>query len=188
MNPENRNPRSPFLIFIGAALLGFATVFVHLEGWADAPGARPLGRELGEGLGVTVLTLLVFVYARTAFKLLVRKDSFWKRLEPFNVDYGMIKTVSGKILFYLNKSHPYFGLAAIAAGFAHCLVISRFDTPRLLHIVLALLAWQGIWGLVLKTQIAPAFIKRRGHLFHSQLVTGALILFFASLGHLLLPE
>ena len=137
-------------------------------------------------LGLAGLSMLVLVYARTAFKLLVRKDSFWKRLEPFNIDYARIKTVSGKILFYLNKNHPYFGVSAIALVYLHCYFISRFYNLLPLRLVLALLAWQGFWGLVLKTRIAPAFLKKRGHLFHSQLITGALILVFAGLGHFML--
>jgi hypothetical protein len=143
-------------------------------------------KEFGEWLGLAGLYMLALVYARTAFKLLVRKDSFWKRLEPFNIDYARIKTASGKILYYLNKSHPYFGVSAIALVYLHCFFISRFYNLLPLRLVLVLLAWQGVWGLVLKTRTAPAFLKKRGHLFHSQLITGALILLFALLGHFLL--
>jgi hypothetical protein len=178
------------IIFAGMVLLCAAAYFlyVYLQGQGYATGDDRSIRDLGEWLGLSGLSTLVIVYARTAFKLLVRKDSFWKRLEPFNIDYAKIKTASGKILYYLNKSHPYFGVSAIALVYLHCFFISRFYNLLPLRLVLALLAWQGIWGLVLKTRIAPAFLKKRGHLFHSQLITGALILLFAGLGHFLLGE
>ncbi len=191
MNRENRfRPNLSLIIFSGTVLLGAAAflLYVYLQGQGDAFGDNGLIKELGEGLGLLGLYLLVFVYARTAFKLLIRKDSFWTRLEPFNIDYAMVKTVSGKILFYLNKSHPYLGISAIAVVYFHCYFVSRFYNLLPLRLVLALLAWQGFWGLVLKTRIVPAFLKRRGHLFHSQLITGVLILIFAALGHFLLDD
>lgn len=181
--PKNRLP----ILSVITVLLGFALCLFYLLRWQGITlEDEAFARALGEGLGVTGFSLLVLVYARTAFKLLVRRDAFWKRLEPFNIDYGAIKTASGKILFYLNKTHPYFGAAAIVVVYSHCYVISRFYNLLPLRLVLALLAWQGIWGLVLKTGPAPAFLKRKGHLFHSQLITGALILAFAALGHYLL--
>ena len=179
MNPKTRT--NLFFFFVAGAVCLGVVIFLFLQGRGD-----DIDSALGEVLGPAGLFLLVFIYTRTAFKLLVRKGSFWERLAPFNVDYGKIKTASEKILFYLNKSHPYFGAAAIAVVYSHCYLISRFYNLLPLRIVLALLAWQGVWGLVLKTRTAPAFLKKRGHLFHSQWITGLLILIFAGLGHYLL--
>jgi hypothetical protein len=189
VNQENRIGKNlSLIVFAGVVLLCAAAyiLYVYLQGQGYAVGDDRFVRNLGRRLGPASLSLLVLVYARTAFKLLVRKDSFWKRLEPFNIDYARIKTASGKILYYLNKSHPYFGVSAIVLVYLHCDFISHFYNLLPLRLVLALLAWQGVWGLVLKTRIAPAFLKKRGHLFHSQLITGALILVFAGLGHFLL--
>jgi hypothetical protein len=189
VNQENQIRKNLSLIIFAVMVLLCAAVYIlyiYLQGQGYAIGDDRFIRGFGEWLGLAGLSMLIVVYARTAFKLLVRKDSFWKRLEPFNIDYARIKTVSGKILFYLNKSHPYFGVSAIALVYLHCYFISRFYNLLPLRLVLALLAWQGVWGLVLKTRIAPAFLKKRGHLFHSQLITGALILLFAGLGHFLL--
>jgi hypothetical protein len=191
MNQDNRTGKNlSLIVFTGMVLLCAAAymLYVYLQGQGYAAGNDRFLEDFGEWLGPAGLSVLVLVYARTAFKLLVRKDSFWKRLEPFNIDYARIKTVSGKILFYLNKSHPYFGVSAIALVYLHCYFISRFYNLLPLRLVLALLAWQGVWGLVLKTRIAPAFLKKRGHLFHSQLITGALILLFAVLGHFMLER
>ena len=181
MNPNQKTPTNRFFFFVAGVVCFGVVIFLFLQGWGDE-----IDSALGEGLGPVGLFLLVFIYARTAFKLLVRKESFWARLAPFNIDYGKIKTASGKILFYLNKSHPYLGVASIAVVYSHCYLISRFYNLLPLRIVLALLAWQGVWGLVLKTRTAPAFLKKRGHLFHSQWITGLLILIFAGLGHYLL--
>jgi hypothetical protein len=189
MDRESRLSKNlPLVAFTGTVLLCAAAyiLYVYLQGQGDAVGDDRFVRHFGRQLGPAGLSLLALVYARTAFKLLVRRDSFWKRLEPFNIDYAAIKTASGKILYYLNKSHPYFGVAAIALVYFHCYFISDFYNLVPLRLVLALLAWQGIWGLVLKTRVAPAFLKKRVHLFHSQLITGALILVFAVLGHYLL--
>ena len=179
MNPKTRT--NLFFFFVAGAVCLGVVIFLFLQGRGD-----DIDSALGEVLGPAGLFLLVFIYTRTAFKLLVRKGSFWERLALFNVDYGKIKTASEKILFYLNKSHPYFGAAAIAVVYSHCYLISRFYNLLPLRIVLALLAWQGVWGLVLKTRTAPAFLKKRGHLFHAQWITGLLILIFAGLGHYLL--
>ena len=189
MNQENQIGKNLALIVFAVMVLLCAAayiLYVYLQGQGYIIGDDGFIRNFGEGLGPAGLSMLALVYARTAFKLLVRKDSFWKRLEPFNIDYARIKTASGKILFYLNQSHPYFGVSAIALVYLHCYFISRFYNLLPLRFVLALLAWQGVWGLVLKTRIAPAFLKKRVHLFHSQLITGALILVFAGLGHFLL--
>ncbi|MDD4997244.1 MAG: hypothetical protein PHI99_03785 [Syntrophales bacterium] len=181
MNPNRKTRTNLFFFFVAGTVCLGVVIFLFLQGRGD-----DIDSALGEGLGPVGLFLLVFVYARTAFKLLVRKESFWARLAPFNIDYGKIKTASGKILFYLNKSHPYLGVASIAVVYSHCYLISRFYNLLPLRIVLALLAWQGVWGLVLKTRTAPPFLKKRGHLFHSQWITGLLILIFAGLGHYLL--
>jgi hypothetical protein len=191
MNQGNQIGKNlSLIVFAGMVLLCAAAyiLYVYLQGQGYAIGDDRFIRDSGQWLGLAGLSVLVLVYARTVFKLLVRKDSFWKRLEPFNIDYARIKTASGKILFYLNKSHPYFGVSAIALVYLHCYFISRFYNLLPLRLVLALLAWQGVWGLVLKTRIAPAFLKKRGHLFHSQLITGALILVFAVFGHFLLED
>lgn len=113
----------------------------------------------------------------------MRKESFWKRLGPFTVDRATLKTLSQRTLYYLNLSHPYLGVAAICLIYLHCDLISQFAAILPLQLVLALLAWQGLWGLALKARLLPAKYKGRIHLFHSQLLTGAAILAAAVLGH-----
>ena len=127
MNSEKVPPKNRLLILsVITVLIGVALCLFYVLRWQGITlDNGDVARALGEGLGVTGFSLLVLVYARTAFKLLVRRDAFWKRLEPFNVNYVAIKTVSGKILFYLNKTHPYFGVAAIAVVYCHCYRVYR---------------------------------------------------------------
>jgi hypothetical protein len=63
--------------------------------------------------------------------------------------------------------------------------MTRQQTNPLLYTVLALLAWQGLFGAFLKLRRTPTALKRKSYPAHAQLYTGMTILIFAVFGHLL---
>jgi hypothetical protein len=81
MNQGNQIGKNlSLIVFAGMVLLCAAAyiLYVYLQGQGYAIGDDRFIRNFGGWLGMAGLSVLVLVYARTAFKLLVRKDSFWK--------------------------------------------------------------------------------------------------------------
>lgn len=142
--------------------------------------------ELGKGLGTLGFGALALLYLRGPLKFIVSKEAFWQRLEPWEIKYQDVKTVAGKLLFVLNKTHAPLGILAILAIFLHCYLTDLFLDNLLLRLALVVLVWQGIFGLFLKWKYTPAALRRKSYLFHSQLVSGLILLLLAGFGHLLL--
>lgn len=172
-------------IFINIALFFVYYSYIQSSGGIANVDRHSWLGQLGKNLGTLGFLALALVYGRTILKLIVREDSFWKRLEPFHMDYSQVKTLLGKILFYLNKTHAYLGVVSISLIFAHCYFTPGYLDNILLFLILILMAMQGISGLLLEVRYPLPEIKRESYLFHSQIVVGALIFFLAILGHLL---
>ena len=54
--------------------------------------------------------------------------------------------------------------------------------------VLALVVWQGLFGLFLSWRYSPRELKKLAYLVHAQFLTGIMIGVFAYLGHLLIDD
>jgi hypothetical protein len=54
--------------------------------------------------------------------------------------------------------------------------------------VLALVIWQGLFGLFLSWRYTPAQLKKFSYLVHAQFVTGIMIGIFAFFGHILVES
>jgi len=54
--------------------------------------------------------------------------------------------------------------------------------------VLALVVWQGFFGMFLTWRYSPKELKKFSCLFHAQFLTGIMIGIFAYFGHLLLDD
>lgn len=168
------------------AVLIFCVVYALWRGPVHYREKETLFNEIGKGLGNLGFGALALLYLRGPLKFVVSKEKFWQRLEPLEITYQDVKTVAGKILFLLNKTHAWLGVFAIAAIFLHCYLTNLFLDNLLLRLVLVVMAWQGIFGLFLKLSFAPAALKRKSYLFHSQLISGVILLLLAAFGHLLL--
>jgi hypothetical protein len=187
MNPENNPPKNRLTVLsVITVLVGAALCVVYILQRQGFTLENLYFGTLARSLGLIGLSLLALVLARTSLRLLLRREPFWRALESRGMNSAAIRTASGKILTLLNRTHPGCGAAVVAVVWSHCWFISRFYNLLPLRIVLALLAWQGIWGLVLKTPSAPAALRKRALLFHARPLTAALIPFFAALGHYLL--
>jgi hypothetical protein len=54
-----------------------------------------------------------------------------------------------------------------------------------LMLLLALIIWQGLFGLFLVIRFPAPALKRYGYVVHAQLFSGVMIAIFAAFGHLL---
>lgn len=145
--------------------------------------------EIGEGFGKAGLALLAFIYFRTFLKLLLGQGKLARRLLP---DYTSPLDSShlNRLLTWMNRTHIYFGIAAVAIILLH---ISMMGFSRHSHILffpalLGLVVWQGLFGLFLTWRYTPAELKQFSYGVHAQFVTGIAIGIFAFFGHLLIDD
>jgi len=141
--------------------------------------------EIGEGFGEVGLWVLLFIYARTLLKLLIGKGALAKRILP---DYSPPATASifQSLIGFLDRTHIYVGIAAVAIILLH---ISLMGVPMeilFFPAVLALVVWQGLFGMFLAWRYSPKEIKKFSYLVHAQFLTGIMIGIFAYSGHLLI--
>ncbi len=143
--------------------------------------------EVGEAFGEAGLWGLVFIYARTLMKLLLGKGRIAQRLLP---DYSPQLSIPlfDTALGLLNKTHVFVGIATLAVIFLH---ISMMGVPMdilFFPAVLALLVWQGLFGMFLSWKFSPKELKKFAYLVHAQFFTGIMIGIFAWFGHLLIDD
>jgi len=145
--------------------------------------------EIGEGFGKAGLALLAFIYFRTLLKLLLGQGKLAQRLLP---DYTSPIDSShlNHLLTWMNRSHIYFGIAAIAVILLHISLMgfSRYSHILFFPALLVLIIWQGLFGLFLTWRYTPGEMKKFSHLVHAQFVTGIAIGVFAIFGHILIDD
>ncbi|PIR00652.1 MAG: hypothetical protein COV66_05730 [Nitrospinae bacterium CG11_big_fil_rev_8_21_14_0_20_45_15] len=143
--------------------------------------------EIGEGFGELGLWALLFIYARTVLKLAIGKNKFIDRILP---DYSRSPSASflQKLLGFLNRTHVYVGVAAFAIILLHIALVGMSMKILFFPAVLALVLWQGFFGMFLTWKYSPAELKKFSYLVHAQFVTGIMIGIFAFFGHLLIDN
>ncbi len=143
--------------------------------------------EIGEVIGEIGLWLLLFIYARTALKLVLGKGTLSKRILPeysSPIDAHLFQ----RLIHFLDRTHIYFGIGAVAVILLH---IALMGIP--MHIlffpaVLLLVVWQGAFGIFITWRYTPKEIKKFSYLVHAQLFTGIMIGVFAYLGHIFIDS
>jgi hypothetical protein len=155
--------------------------------YPPVPENETMLHEIGEVFGEAGIWLLVFIYGRTLLKLILGKGAIAHRLLP---DYHPPPDlpIINRFLGLLNRTHVYFGITAVAVILIH---IGMMGMP--MHIlffpaVLALVIWQGLFGLFLSWRYTPAQLKKFSYLVHAQFVTGIMIGIFAFFGHILVES
>ena len=145
--------------------------------------------EIGEGFGKAGLALLVFIYFRTLLKLVLGQGKLAQRLLP---DYiaPLESSQLNRLLIWLNRTHIYFGIAAVAVILLHIgmMGFSRYSHILFFPALLALVLWQGFFGLFLTLRYSPVEFKKFSYLVHAQFVTGIAIGVFAFFGHVLIDD
>ena len=177
-------------------IYAFVITLISLAYFVYAYMAHPIPEEretflteIGEGFGKTGLALLAFIYFRTFLKLLLGQGKLAQRLLPDYVP-PLQSTALSRLLAWLNRTHIYFGIAAVAVILLH---ISMMGFSRYSHILffpalLALVVWQGIFGMFLTLRFSPVELKKFSYLVHAQFVTGIAIGVFAVFGHWLIDD
>lgn len=176
------------LLFTAAVLLVSTVYFIYAySAYPSPPERETFLSEIGEGFGEVGLWALLFIYTRTLLKLAMGKGPLARRLLP---DYSPPAAASllQHLLGFLDRTHVYVGIGTIAIILLH---IAMMGLP--MHIwffpaVLALVVWQGVFGLFLTWRYSPKELKKFSYLVHAQLVTGIMIGIFAYFGHLLIDR
>lgn len=176
------------LVFTAVVLAVSVAYFLYAYTvYPATPENETILGEIGEGFGEAGLWGLLIIYGRTLLKVLLGKGTIAKRLLP---DYSPDLSIPlfQDILGWLDKTHVYVGIATVAVILLH---ISMMGIPMhilFFPVVLALVIWQGMFGLFLSWRYSPKELKKLVYLVHAQLFTGIMIGIFAWFGHLLIDD
>jgi O-antigen ligase len=177
-----------FLAYSAAVLLLSVAYYGYvLSSHPPSPERETFLSEVGEGVGEVALWVFVFIYVRTALKLVMGKGPLARRLLP---DYSAPASTSylGHLVVYLDRSHIYFGVAAVALVLVHIALMGLRTDVLFFPVVLALVLWQGLFGLFLSWRRTPRDLRKISYFVHAQLITGVAIGVFAYFGHLLIDN
>ncbi len=177
-----------FLAYCIAVLLLSAAYYGHVL-WSHPPSAQreTFLTEAGDGVGEVALWVFAFIYVRTAIKLIMGKGPMARRLLP-GYTAPDITSYLGRLVAYLDRTHIYFGTAAVALVLVHIALMGLRSEILLFPIVLALVVWQGLFGAFLSWRRTPRDLKKWSYFVHAQLVTGVAIGVLAYFGHLLIDD
>lgn len=176
------------LIFTAIVLFASLVYFIYAYTMYPAiPERDTFLSEIGEGFGEVGLWALLFIYARTLLKLVMGKGPLARRLLP---DYSPPPAVSlfQHLLGFLDRTHVYVGVATVAIILLHIAMMGIPMKIWFFPAVLALVIWQGLFGLFLTWRYSPKELKKFSYLVHAQFVTGIMIGIFAYFGHLLIDR
>jgi len=177
-----------FLAYCMAVLLLSLAYYGYIL-WAHPPSPQreTFLTEAGEGVGEAALWVFVFIYIRTAIKLILGKGPIARRLLP---DYTapVITSHLGNLVVYLDRTHIYFGTAAVALVLVHVAFMGLRSDILFFPIVLALVLWQGLFGMFLSWGRTPRDLRKWSYFVHAQLVTGVAVGILAYFGHLLIED
>jgi hypothetical protein len=177
-------------VLIYTAIVLFVSIVYFLYAYAmypPTPERETFLSEVGEGFGEVGLWALLFIYARTILKLAIGKNPFVKRLLP---DFSPPTTSSifQQLLGFLNRTHVYVGIATVAIILLHIALVGMSMKILFFPAVLALVIWQGLFGMFLTWKYSPKELKKFSYLVHAQFLTGIMIGIFAYFGHLLIDD
>ena len=176
------------LIYTAIVLLASILYFLYAYTvYPPTPERETFLTEIGEVFGELALWALIFIYARTVLKLAISKNPFVKRLLP---DFSPPKdrSILQRLLGFLNRTHVYVGIATIAIILVHIALVGMSMKILFFPAVLALVVWQGLFGMFLTWKYSPEELKKFSYLVHAQFLTGIMIGIFAYFGHLLIDD
>ncbi len=176
------------LIYTGIVLFVSIVYFIYAYTmYPPTPERETFLSEIGEGFGEAGLWALLIIYARTVLKLAIGKDSFIKRLLPDDAPLPGA-SIPKRLLGFLNRTHVYVGIAAVAIILLHIALVGMSMKILFFPAVLALVLWQGLFGLFLTWKYSPKELKKFSYLVHAQFLTGIMIGIFSYFGHLLIDD
>ena len=175
-------------ILIYTAIVLFASIVYFVYAYMTyppTPERETVLSEIGEGFGEVGLWALIFIYSRTILKLVIGKNTFAKRILP---DYSppTAASIFQQLLGFLNRTHVYVGIATVAIILLHIALVGMSMKILFFPAVLALVIWQGLFGMFLTWRYSPKELRKFSYLVHAQFLTGIMIGIFAYFGHLLI--
>jgi hypothetical protein len=176
------------LVYV-AAILALSVAYYGYVLWLHPPSPQQetFLSEIGEGIGEVALWVFGFIYLRTAIKLVMAKGPLAGRLLP-NYSAPAGASYLDHLVVYLDRSHVYFGVAAVALVLVHIALMGLRIDILFFPIVLALVLWQGLFGMFLFWRGTPRSLRKWSYSVHAQLATGVAIGIFAYFGHLLIDD
>lgn len=177
-------------IFIYAAIVLAVSIAYFVYAYTvypPTPERETFLSEVGEGFGEAGLWALSFIYARTLLKLVLGKGALARRILP---DYSppAAASVLHHLVGLLDRTHVYVGVATVAIILLHIALMGMPMQILFFPAVLALVVWQGLFGLFLVWRYSPKELKKFSYLVHAQFLTGIMIGIFALFGHLLIDS
>ena len=176
------------LIYTAVILIVSVAYFIYVYFvYPPIPERETFLSEIGEGFGEVGLWLLLFIYSRTLLKVILGKGAIANRLLP---DYHPSPELPmiNQLLGLLNRIHVYVGITAVAVILLHIAMMGISMKILFFPAVLALVVWQGLFGLFLNWRYTPAQLKKFSYLVHAQFITGIMIGIFAYFGHMLIDD
>jgi len=172
-----------------AAVLALSVAYSGYVLWSHPPSPEreTFLSEVGEGIGEVALWVFVFIYVRTAVKLFMGKGPLARRLLP-NYTAPAAASYFSHVVAYLDRTHVYFGVAAVALVLVHIVLMGLHADILFFPAVLILVLWQGLFGMFLSWRGTPRDLRKWSYFVHAQLVTGIAIGVFAYFGHLLIDN
>ena len=153
-------------ILIYTAIILFASIVYFVYAYTNyppIPERKTFLSEIGEGFGEVGLWALLFIYARTLLKLLTGRGSFAKRILP---EYSppAAASIFQILLGFLDRTHVYIGIATVAIILLHIALMGVPMEILFFPAVLALVVWQGIFGMFLTWRYSPKELKKFSYL------------------------
>lgn len=177
-----------FFIFSGFVLLfsvAYSTYVLFAQ--PPSPEQETLLSEIGEGIGELAMWAFVIIYARTLIKIFMGKGGISRRLLPNYVAPQSASKLQ-KLIVQMDRSHIYVGVAALALALIHIAFMGLHAEIILFPLVLALVIWQGVFGMFLSWKGSPRNLKKWSYSVHAQLITGVGIGIFSLFAHMLIGD
>ena len=176
------------LIFTASVFLTSLVYFLAIyPNRPENPEHETFLHEIGEVFGTLGIWALVIIYGRTLVKLAFGQGGLAQRLVPDEYDVSAIPPFK-TLLNFLNSTHVYVGMAAIAVILLHIAMVGLHAEILFFPAVLALVLWQGVFGFFLTWRYSPQDLKKAAYVVHAQLLSGIMIGIFSLFGHLLLDD
>jgi len=176
------------VVFTALVLVVSIGYFIYAQSvYPPTPERETFLTEIGEGVGEIGLWLLVFIYFRTALKLILGKGSIARRLLPqyrTPFDASLFK----RLMIFLDRTHVYFGIGSVAVIILHILLMGIPLTNLFFPAVIVLIAWQALFGIFISWRYTPKELRKASYLVHAQFFSGIMLGIFAYFGHMLIDN
>ncbi len=176
-----------FLFTVSIFLLSLGYFLANYPSRPEEPEHETFLSEIGEVFGTLGIWALVIIYGRTLLKIAFAQGGLAQRLVPEEYGVPALHPVKA-LLNFLNTTHVYVGIAAIAVIVLHIAMVGLHAEILFFPVVLALVLWQGVFGFFLTWRFSPQDLKKASYVVHAQFLTGIMIGIFSVFGHLLIDD